>query len=161
MTDNRLRTKKDLLDLGIWIENDKYRLGLMPGCIATMYPVSISDNRTRGLSLREVNPHMTYNRSGLRKMYMIYKFHGGKITISAARLYYIWFIGDVKDGFDVDHIDNDSLNNSVENLQLISHQENIKKKVFDTQCRHANECWLRNLDLKTFKAYCKKFSNNV
>ena len=159
MLDNRLRTKQDLLDLGIWIEADSYRLGLMPGCIATMYPVTIKDRRTN--ITRKVNPHMTYNRSGKRKMYMIYKFHGGKISITAARLYYIWFKGDVKDGFDVDHIDNDSLNNKVENLQLISHQENIQKKVFDVNCKHVNDCWLKDLDLETFKQYCKMFSKNV
>lgn len=155
----KLKTKQDLLDLGIWISEDMYELEIMEGTTAVLYPVSIRDNKRK--IRRLCTPHISYNKNGLRKMYMIYKFHGGKITISAARLFYIWFIGDVEDGWDIDHIDNDSLNNNINNLQYITHADNLKKKLTDMHCKHSNNCWLRNLDIKEFKEYCKLFSKNI
>lgn len=41
---------------------------------------------------------------------------------------YAWYKGEVPAGYDVDHIDNDTLNNDLDNLQLLSHEENIKKR---------------------------------
>lgn len=46
------------------------------------------------------------------------------------RLVYEYFIGDIPDGYVIDHKDNDILNNSYENLQLITQNENVKKERF-------------------------------
>lgn len=43
------------------------------------------------------------------------------------RLVYLQFKGNIPKGMVVDHIDNDPLNNSVNNLQLLTRAENIKK----------------------------------
>ena len=41
---------------------------------------------------------------------------------------YAWYKGEVPAGYAVDHIDNDPLNNSLDNLQLLTPEENIKKR---------------------------------
>lgn len=45
----------------------------------------------------------------------------------------IWeaFNGEIPEGYDIDHIDGDPSNNALENLQAISHQENILKRDID------------------------------
>lgn len=41
---------------------------------------------------------------------------------------YAWYKGEVPAGYDVDHIDDNTLNNDLSNLQLLTHAENIKKR---------------------------------
>lgn len=45
----------------------------------------------------------------------------------------IWeaFNGEILDGYDIDHIDGNPKNNSLNNLQMITHKENIKKREKD------------------------------
>ena len=55
--------------------------------------------------------------------------NGKSFTTSFARLVYVWYHGDIPEGWwDVDHIDNDTLNNSPDNLRLLSHKENLQKR---------------------------------
>ena len=49
-------------------------------------------------------------------------------TITEHRALYLWFKGDIPEGYEIDHIDNNPLNNDLDNLQLISHDANIKKR---------------------------------
>lgn len=44
-----------------------------------------------------------------------------------SRLIYLNYIADIPAGYVVDHIDNNSLNNSIDNLQCISRADNTKK----------------------------------
>ena len=41
---------------------------------------------------------------------------------------YLWFKGDIPHELDVDHIDNDKLNNHPDNLQLLTRAENLRKR---------------------------------
>ena len=43
------------------------------------------------------------------------------------RLVYQSFVGEIPDGMDVDHIDNDSTNNKLDNLKLMTKADNIRK----------------------------------
>jgi len=54
------------------------------------------------------------NRDGKRKNNM---FH---------QLVYKYFIGDVEDGKEIDHIDRNKLNNRLDNLRAVSHTENLQ-----------------------------------
>lgn len=61
-----------------------------------------------------------YYRIGLTK-------NKKQIKFSAHRLVVLSFIGEIKKGLVVDHIDNDKLNNNLSNLQIITHRENSSK----------------------------------
>ena len=53
---------------------------------------------------------------------------GKQKSVSLAALIMVLIIGkDIPDGYVVDHIDNDSFNNDISNLQLLTIGENIKK----------------------------------
>ena len=54
------------------------------------------------------------------------KWRTGVTTLQ--RLVYLQFKGDIPAGCDIDHIDNDSLNNLPSNLQAISRKENLSKR---------------------------------
>lgn len=45
----------------------------------------------------------------------------------------VWeaFNGEIPEGMDVDHIDNNPANNALSNLQLLSHSDNLKKREID------------------------------
>lgn len=45
----------------------------------------------------------------------------------ANKLIWIWHYGQVPEGIDVDHIDNDGTNDRIENLQLLTHRDNVGK----------------------------------
>lgn len=49
-------------------------------------------------------------------------------VIPVQRIVYAWFYGEVPENYDVDHINNDSLDNRLENLQLLTRKENLKKR---------------------------------
>lgn len=44
------------------------------------------------------------------------------------RVLYAWFNGEIPDGMVVDHIDGNSLNNDLDNLQLLPQTENIQRR---------------------------------
>ena len=59
-------------------------------------------------------------------------YHEGKYyTYQLGRLIYAWFFGEVPEGMSVDHIDNDPMNNRLENLQLLTPAQNLRKKAED------------------------------
>lgn len=52
------------------------------------------------------------------------------LTVSLPKIVYAWHKGSVPIGYEIDHIDTNSLNNNIENLRLVStkeNQKNIKK----------------------------------
>lgn len=50
-----------------------------------------------------------------------------------SRVVYAWFHGLCPGDYDVDHIDNDPYNNSVDNLQLLTRKENLAKRAVVTK----------------------------
>lgn len=52
-------------------------------------------------------------------------------NIPLSRLIYVWFKGDIPDGYVVDHIDNNSFNNYPDNLQLLTIEDNLAKRFED------------------------------
>ena len=55
-----------------------------------------------------------------------YTTHKGALMTYHAFLY-AWFKGEVPAGYDVDHIDGNTLNNDIDNLQLLTRKENTNK----------------------------------
>lgn len=61
------------------------------------------------------------------KGYIFYQLreNGNTKTILISRLVYKKFVGEIPDGYDINHIDGDKRNNHYTNLEAISHHENI------------------------------------
>lgn len=101
--------------------------------------------------------------NGYKKVYL---FKKGYLL---HRLIWIFFNGDISDGFQIDHIDGDKSNNRIENLRMATKNQNmwnrkakgyrIKGNRFEVQLRHFG----KYIHVGTFKtedeakeAYCKK-----
>lgn len=55
-----------------------------------------------------------------------------RYSIPLSRLLYVWFIDDITEpGMQVDHIDNDPYNNELDNLQLLTIEDNLAKRFHD------------------------------
>ena len=82
------------------------------------------------------SPH-PYGKSKTYRVVGVYVPKGSKAeefmpcrctTVTEHALLWIWFMGDIPDGMDVDHIDGCGQNNHLYNLRLITHQENIQAR---------------------------------
>ena len=65
--------------------------------------------------------------------------NGKNVTITLARLIYCWFIGDIPSGMVIDHKDNNPFNNRVDNLQMLTYEENLKKRFEDNPENACNQ----------------------
>lgn len=70
------------------------------------------------------------------------------------RLVYMAFNGEIPEGYEVDHIDGDRFNNSIDNLQILTPEENSAKRAYEPKfiavCNQTGEIVLR------FKTWAKK-----
>lgn len=65
----------------------------------------------------------TSERHGGNTMYRYIRYKGKRLT--AHRIVYQKFIGELTPDLFINHIDGDGLNNSVENLELVTHSQNM------------------------------------
>ena len=73
--------------------------------------------------------HHKYGKTMVYEYVQLYNYETRKgVLMSFHSFLYAWYKGEVPAGYDVDHIDNDTLNNDLDNLQLLTHEENIKKR---------------------------------
>lgn len=134
--------RDDLIAKGMRVDFDHPYTDLVGPIECTLYPVYKN-------GIRKI-PSISRNTTGKKTAYIIY--HVGKSSISAARLYYAMYHGSVPVELDVDHVDGNAFNNTIENLQLLTHRENITKKFLDNPellgeyrcyCAHARDCKLK------------------
>lgn len=71
-----------------------------------------------------------------------------RFTLNGKKYYYHRFIwelhfGNIPEGFEIDHINRDRLDNKIENLRLVSHQDNNKNKGLNTNNKSGFKgvCW--------------------
>lgn len=116
-------TKQDLIDNGYFVEGEK----VFKQC----------NSRRWGHGVREIKQHVITNKNkyGVGKSYIfvplkIEKYYDGKrqLTILLHNVIYAWYKGEVPLGYDVDHIDNNPFNNNIDNLELVTHEENLKRR---------------------------------
>lgn len=70
-----------------------------------------------------------YGRTIKYEYLTIYNYITHKFALfSYHSIVYAWFKGDIPAGYDVDHIDGDTLNNNPDNLQILSRKENLAKR---------------------------------
>ena len=55
-------------------------------------------------------------------------FNGKPLNTTLHKLVWVWHYGNYPDNYDIDHIDNDPYNCQLDNLRIVSHAENIKKR---------------------------------
>ena len=67
------------------------------------------------------------------------------VTIPLGRLVVAWFTGSIEADEDADHIDNNTFNNHIDNLQKLTRKENLAKRFVDS------------LDEDSWKAINKKY----
>ena len=70
------------------------------------------------------------NRNYIFHQIMLYK-NGKKNHFLVSRLVWTSFNDNIPNGYDVDHIDNNPENNRLDNLQLLTRSENLKKRFID------------------------------
>ena len=66
-------------------------------------------------------------------------WNGKQFAVTTGRLIYAYFKGDVLEGCDVDHIDNNPFNNILDNLQVLTREENLAKRYADNPNNHHNQ----------------------
>ena len=117
-------TKQELLDAGftsVEYINDQWRVfrRWRKNNSKEKFDTEISVTLARGK--HKYRPDKYYHK-------ITYSFNRKVINIPLSRLIYVWFIGDIPDGYVVDHINNDSFDNRPENLQLLTVGDNLKKR---------------------------------
>ena len=135
-------SKEILEKAGIYVEQDPYE-----ECGYKILRYGIKAGRTKQKTWQKLNPCLNaryHKYSGKMNWYWLvgYSENGEPKAYPLHRLVYAWFIGNVPGNMDVDHIDGDTLNNNLSNLQLLSRAENLaKRKGFKNQwdSKKANE----------------------
>lgn len=109
-------TKQDLIDRGIKFDGDK------------VYQWSNKLKKYVELDIRVMTTKHKYGKDRIYKVVYYYKQEKHVMQpIALHRLIYVWYKGDIPKGMIVDHIDNNSLHNDPNNLQLLTRRENVKK----------------------------------
>lgn len=133
MKKNKALTKQMLKDMGItvsidesgeyWV--DRYWWG--PGLSKKMVHKHVNEIK--------LTCHHKYTPDKVYPGYC-WSYNGKPFTVSKSRLVYVYFIGDLKEGEEVDHIDNNPYNNALINLEKSTPEKNIKKRYCDlnTSC---------------------------
>ena len=127
-------TKERLIELGVtdvtedgqvYINGKKRKATLTTkatkyGGKKSYYIIAIPDKSCKVPSVQRIK-----TKKGIKEVsHYSYK----AVTIPLARLMLAWFTGCIEANEDADHIDNDSLNNHIDNLQKISRRENLAKR---------------------------------
>ena len=67
---------------------------------------------------------------------IVFSYNNKTVSIPLGRLIYCWFVGDIPYNMDIDHINNNPFDNTIENLQLLTREENLAKRFSDNpDCR--------------------------
>lgn len=94
--------------------------------------VFYQDKPRAGLS--EIKPFVSiknhkYGKAIAYQYVAFYNYTKHKQTIMQYGTFlYAWYKGEVPAGYDVDHIDGDTFNNSLDNLRILTHAENIQRR---------------------------------
>ena len=110
-------TKQDLIDNGYFVEGEK-----------------VFKNTSKGV--KEIKQHTVVGKHkyGKDREYICVSlrierlFNGKQRLIGLHNVIYAWYKGEVPLGYDIDHIDNNPFNNNIDNLELVTHEENLKRR---------------------------------
>lgn len=128
-------TKQMLIDMGIKVEQNGDEwvvLRYSPKCAKSKKCIWKTCKRRNIVRKHKYAPD---------KIYVGYSWsYKNKVFgCTESRLVYAYFIGDIPDDYDVDHIDNDPTNNKLSNLRLLTREENLKKRFMDNPDNPKNQ----------------------
>jgi hypothetical protein len=83
------------------------------------------------------------------------------VTTTLHRLIWIWNKGIIPKGYEVDHKDNNTLNNNLDNLQLLSKKENLRKKDIGRNQYTAGMSKEKILELREIRKQAKNKVENI
>lgn len=139
-------TKQDLINWGISVEKTKdgykvFRTGKLHGFAKTEV--------TREVPIHNI---CTEHKYGKEKGYpaICVSVNNKSKGLVLSRVVYAWFIGDIPDNYDIDHIDNNPYNNSLDNLQLLTRKDNIAKR---GPARNQHNAKWSNYDIELYRFY--------
>ena len=100
----------------------------------------------RKLKPQIIGPNHKYGKHCDYVFYGLY-LNGKFRYVGLHNIIYAWYKGEVPIGYEVDHLDGDTFNNSPENLELVTRAENIRRRPL-----HANQYYyLHNHDEESWK----------
>lgn len=119
---HRKLTKNDLISMGIDIQIDSNE----PCGFKITHQSKLRLNKTELHPTKSIKKHkfgktITYYLVGWSEL-------GKSITFPLQRVIYAWYYDLCPADKDVDHVDNDTLNNHPDNLQLLTRAENLAKR---------------------------------
>lgn len=111
---------------------------------------------------------LIYRRLKLATNQFGYKFVrlpdiNGKHTLYIHRLVYRTFVDVIPSNMEINHIDHNKSNNSISNLELVSHSENVEKSIlyYGNKLRPRCKCCGKKLEYTTKSVYCSKCSKKL
>ena len=131
-------TKQELLDAGftsVEYINDQWRVFRRWRKNSSKEKFDTEIKVTLACGKHKYRPDKYYHK-------ITYSFNRKVINIPLSRLIYVWFIGDIPDGYVITHINGDSFDNRPENLQLLTVSDNLKKRFEDNE-----EAWVNQWGL--------------
>ena len=117
-------TKQELLEAGfteVKYINDQWRIFRRWRKNNSKEKFDTEISITLACSKHKYRPDLYYHK-------ITYSFNRKVINIPLSRFIYVWFKGDIPDGYIIDHINGDSIDNRPENLQLLTVGDNLKRR---------------------------------
>lgn len=89
----------------------------------------------------KVNRAVCKHKYTENKEYPVISFsvYNKTVCLPLARIIYAWFKEDIPEGMVIDHIDNNPFNNWIENLQMLTPDENLQKRFIDNPNANRNQ----------------------
>ena len=137
-------TKQDLIDNKVRVEVIDDKVVIYQDYIQTSkkdYSCLWSTERTQHIS---VDKH-SYGDDYVKVLAHI-KIEGKMITLPVSNIVWIYYNDIIPAGYEVDHIDENTLDNRIENLQLLTPKENIRKRKFSGANQYINSKNCDNLE---------------
>lgn len=103
--------------------------------------------RNAGKSTAKVHKRVTIQVSRCKHKYtqdkcypiIVLSYHNKATALPLGRVIYAWFYDKVEEGMVIDHIDNDSFNNKLENLRMTTQKDNLSKRYLDNPFMNFNQ----------------------
>lgn len=88
-------------------------------------------------------------------------YNGKHYTVRAHKVNWLFNVGNVPNGFELDHLDGDKTNNDLDNLQLVTASQNCQKAVRQRNIKRDHNVFSKKSDESLKLIYIRLLSNDV